>query len=190
MRDNEHEVEPTEAPPDPSAEGVALLTAGVSTTDLLAESDAIREIPYRLRELIAVLVSVGAGAAVLILSRFVQAPQGGPLGPPFWPTMIGWAMVGFGLLLVFVNVIRGKRPVEGPDQMTRWGVGRLILAAVLVVLYLLLWNLLQFWVSTLIVAVALTFLFGGRTWKALIVFPAVITAVLHFLFIVALRVPL
>lgn len=64
------------------------------------------------------------------------------------------------------------------------------LTALIAVGYLLLWNVLQFWMITFVALVLFTFVLGGRGVKAVLVFPAVVTAVLHFLFIVALRVPL
>jgi hypothetical protein len=66
----------------------------------------------------------------------------------------------------------------------------MLLTAVILVGYLLLWNVLQFWLITFATCVALTALYGGRGWRPLIVFPAIVTALLHFLFVVALRVNL
>jgi hypothetical protein len=150
----------------------------------------VKELRYRIRELIPVAACVAGGIIILVLATGIHQSVGGELGPTFWPNMLGSGLVGFGVLLVFLNVMRGIRASDIPERLTRWGLGRLAVTGVILVGYLLLWNVLQFWLITLVALVALTALFGARSWKALIIFPTVVAAVLHVLFVVALRVPL
>lgn len=145
---------------------------------------------HRVRELIPAAVTIGFGVLVLVLARDIQSGVRVELGPPFWPTMLAWSLIAFGVLQVAVNVLRGVSRANLPDPLSGWGIGRMVATAVILVGYLLLWNVLQFWLITFAATVALTALFGGRGWKPLIVFPAIVAALLHFLFVVALRVNL
>ncbi|MCW2134767.1 tripartite tricarboxylate transporter TctB family protein [Arthrobacter sp. VKM Ac-2550] len=146
--------------------------------------------PYRLRELVPVALCVTVGLSVLLLAQNIDSGVAAELGPTFWPEMVAYGLIGFGLLLVFVNVLRGVRPSDIPDPLSGWGIGRLAGTAVILVGYLLLWNVLQFWLITFVAVAALAALYGARGWKPLLAFPAVVAAILHFLFVVALRVPL
>ncbi|MCD5344610.1 tripartite tricarboxylate transporter TctB family protein [Arthrobacter sp. AK04] len=145
---------------------------------------------HRLRELVPAAATIGLGILVLVLAQGIRSGVRVELGPPFWPTMLAWSLIVFGVLQVVVNMLRGVSRASLPDPLSGWGIGRMLLTAVILVGYLLLWNVLQFWLITFATCVALTALYGGRGWRPLIVFPAIVTAVLHFLFVVALRVNL
>ncbi|MFJ5960259.1 tripartite tricarboxylate transporter TctB family protein [Pseudarthrobacter oxydans] len=145
---------------------------------------------HRLRELVPAAVTIGLGVLILVLAQGIRSGVRVELGPPFWPTMLAWSLIVLGVLQVVVNVLRGVSRANLPDPLSGWGIGRMLLTAVILVGYLLLWNVLQFWLITFATSVALTALYGGRGWRPLLVFPAIVTAVLHFLFVVALRVNL
>lgn len=145
---------------------------------------------HRLRELVPAAATIGLGVLVLVLAQGIRSGVRVELGPPFWPTMLAWSLIVFGVLQVVVNLLRGVSRSSLPDPLSGWGIGRMLLTAVILVGYLLLWNVLQFWLITFATCVALTALYGGRGWRPLIVFPAIVTALLHFLFVVALRVNL
>ena len=145
---------------------------------------------HRLRELVPAAATIGLGILVLVLAQGIRSGVRVELGPPFWPTMLAWSLIVFGVLQVVVNMLRGVSRASLPDPLSGWGIGRMLLTAVILVGYLLLWNVLQFWLITFATCVAMTALYGGRGWRPLIVFPAIVTAVLHFLFVVALRVNL
>ena len=145
---------------------------------------------HRLRELVPAAVTIGLGVLILVLAQGIRSGVRVELGPHFWPTMLAWSLIVLGVLQVVVNVLRGVSRANLPDPLSGWGIGRMLLTAVILVGYLLLWNVLQFWLITFATCVALTALYGGRGWRPLLVFPAIVTAVLHFLFVVALRVNL
>ncbi|WP_105035905.1 tripartite tricarboxylate transporter TctB family protein [Cryobacterium aureum] len=145
---------------------------------------------YRIRELVPVATCIGLGIGVLVFAQDINSQVGVELGPAFWPSMLGYSLIVFGALLVFVNVLRGVRPADIPDRLNGWGVSRFCATAVLLVGYVLLWNVLQFWLITLVVSLALTALYGARGWKALLAFPALVSVILHVLFVLVLRVPL
>src|SRR5699024_3873744 len=111
------------------------------------------------------------------------------LGPLFWPTLLAWALIALSVLLVTTNVVPDRKPKDLPDPITGWGVSRLIVTFTVLIGYLASFNVLQLWLTTFI-SVVLLLLFGFRQWKLLLVFPAIIAAILHVLFVVLLRVPL
>lgn len=145
---------------------------------------------HRLRELVPAAVTIGFGVLVLVLARDISSGVRVELGPPFWPTMLAWSLIAFGVLQVAVNLLRGVSRANLPEPLSGWGIGRMFATAAVLVGYLLLWNVLQFWLITLAATVALTALYGGRGWKPLLLFPAIVAALLHVLFVVALRVNL
>lgn len=150
----------------------------------------LKNLPYRLRELIPVGAAVGLGIVVFVLMRQIDVHGRGELGPLFWPTMLAWGVIGLGALLVFTNVLRGVRPSDIPEDMTWWGIIRVVLTAGVLIGYLLLFNVLQFWLITIVAVAVLTALYGVRNWKSLVIFPVIIGLILHLLFVVLLKVPL
>ncbi|WP_170144563.1 tripartite tricarboxylate transporter TctB family protein [Citricoccus nitrophenolicus] len=150
----------------------------------------LKNLPYRLRELIPVVASVGLGITILVLVGGITDRGGDALGPRFWPTMLAWALIGLGVLLVFTNVLRGVRPSDIPEDMNWTGIGQMAATFAVLIGYLLLFNVLQFWLITMVVTVVLLLLYGIRNWKVLVFLPIIIGALLHLLFIVLLKVPL
>lgn len=182
--------EPAFAKNTMAAEGPELLTANVTVVSPYEPDERVEDRRVALRGMVPGVVAVAIGATTLLLTTQVQTVKNTPLGPPFWPGMVGWAMLVLGLVLLVVFFARGLRWGDVPEPLTAWGVTRLAGTIVLLVGYLLLWGVLQFWMSTLIVVFLLTVFYGARGWKPLTFFPVAITALLHFLFVVALKVPL
>ncbi|MFC0582806.1 tripartite tricarboxylate transporter TctB family protein [Micrococcoides hystricis] len=144
---------------------------------------------YRMRELAPVLVSVVLGVFILIQAQNIQSGSG-EIGARFWPMMLGMGMIGLGAILVVTNVVRAVRPSDIPDRISAWGVTRIVGAGAVLIGYLLLWRVLQFWLITIVAVFLLSLLFDRRGWKALVAFPIIIGFILHLLFIVLLKVPL
>ena len=144
---------------------------------------------YRMRELLPVAVSILLGVFILIQTQSIRAGNQ-EIGARFWPTMLAVGLIGLGAVLVVTNVIRGTRPDDIPERISAWGLSRFAGAAVVLIGYLMLWRVLQFWLITIVVVFLLSVLFDRRGWKALILFPVVIGLTLHLLFIVLLKVPL
>lgn len=178
--------------PDADVDVAPSLNEGATVDDLRhpEAEPLLKNLPHRLRELIPVAASVGVGIWVLVMTSNIQAHQRGELGPQFWPNMLAIAMIVMGGLLILTNVMRGVRPADIPDHMTWWGISRLLITAAVLVGYVLLFNVLQFWLITIAATALLVALYGLRGWRALVVFPVIIGAVLHLLFIVFLGVPL
>lgn len=150
----------------------------------------VKNLPWRLRELIPVAAAIGLGIVTLVMMQGINVHGRGELGPLFWPGILAWGAIGLGVVLVFTNVMRGVRPSDIPADMTLWGIIRVILTGVILVGYVLLFNVLQFWLITIVVVALLTVVYGARNWKTLILFPVIIGAILHLLFVVLLKVPL
>lgn len=154
------------------------------------EEPLVRDLPVRLRELIAVAACLGLGIWILVAGKDIIVRGSAELGPVFWPNMLGASLILFGVVIVLNNVLRGVRKADVPERITTSGVAVFGMTMAVCIGYLLLWNVLQFWIITFVALALFTLVLGGRSWKAVLAFPAVTTAVLHFLFIVALRVPL
>ncbi|GAA1885808.1 hypothetical protein GCM10009715_34970 [Paeniglutamicibacter psychrophenolicus] len=154
------------------------------------EEPLVRDLPVRLRELVAVVTCIGLGIWILVAGKDIIVRGSAELGPVFWPNMLGAGLILFGVVIVLNNVLRGVRKADVPERITTSGLVMFGMAMAVAIGYLLLWNVLQFWIITFVALALFTLVLGGRSWKAVLAFPAVTTAVLHFLFIVALRVPL
>lgn len=179
---------PGQAGPDhdgPGTLGTAERPGDVGLEDAIL----MKNLPYRLRELIPVVASIALGVVVLVLSQEITQRSTG-IGPRFWPEMLAWGLIGLGVLLVFTNVLRGVRPSDIPDDMTWMGIAQVLLTGVVLVGYLLLFNVLQFWLITILASLVLLVVYGIRSWKVLAFLPIIIGVILHVLFIVLLKVPL
>lgn len=179
---------PGQAGPDrdvPGAHGTAERPGDLLEEDVVLHTD----LRYRLRELIPVGASIALGIVVLVLSQQITQ-RGTGIGPRFWPEMLAWGLIGLGVLLVFTNVLRGVRQADIPDPVTGWGTVQIVLTGLVLVGYLLLFNVLQFWLITLVATFVMLVVYGIRSWKVLVFLPVIIGVILHVLFIVLLKVPL
>lgn len=173
----------------PDQDGPGPLGTSERPGDHPEDAVLLKNLPYRLRELIPVAAAIGLGITVLVLAGEVN-DRGGGIGPRFWPSMLAWGLIALGVLLVFTNVLRGIRPSDIPDDMTWWGIGQMVLTGLVLIGYLLLFNVLQFWLITLVATFVLLVIYGIRSWKVLVFLPVIIGVILHVLFIVLLEVPL
>lgn len=176
--------------PDVLDQEPPLLTANVLTVSPYDPDDLVTDPRTKLRGLVPGLVSLAIGIAIVLLTEQVREVGNLPLGPRFWPGMVGWGIIVFGVILLVTFFLRGIKYADVPDEITGWGIGRFFMSAIVAIGYLLTWGLVPFWIPTLVVFVVLLWIYGARGWKALLLFPVIVTAVLHFLFVVALRVPL
>ncbi|GAA4114361.1 tripartite tricarboxylate transporter TctB family protein [Enteractinococcus coprophilus] len=164
-------------------------STGVIESD---DSGAVRHSAskIRIRESLAVTLALVGGIAVLIGTNNIPLRGTGELGPRFWPALLGWGIVGLSVLLVTTNVLPARTSQDTPSPMTRYGATQLILTFGVLLAYLSLFNVITLWLITFVTVALLVLLYGFRGWKVLILFPGIIAAVLHILFVVLLRVPL
>ncbi|WP_395307656.1 tripartite tricarboxylate transporter TctB family protein [Mycobacterium sp. AMU20-3851] len=139
---------------------------------------------------VAVGIAVAAlGAACLVLTDQLELSRdGGAFGPRWWPTALSIAIIAIGVVLVVQAVI--SRVSSDEPRITRSGGVTLAATVSAIIGYGIAWQYLDFRAVTVALLIGLTFLFGGRGIKALIVFPLVTTLILWAIFGLLLRVPL
>lgn len=146
----------------------------------------------RVRELAPAAAGVALGLGAFALAA--QIPEGtepSRFSPRWWPEVLSLVLVGLSLAHAAVSLV-GHDPATDDDDLeaaTRQGTLRLLSMLAAIAGYGVLWYFVDFRVSTAILFIALTYLGGGRGWKALLAFPVVVTAILYLLFGVVLRVP-
>lgn len=146
---------------------------------------------HRLREVVPVAACLAVAAVVLFqVNNINERIANNDLGPRYWPITLAWFLVAMASAVLVEALVRRRPPADLPEPVNRIGLMRILATGAILIGYLSLWNVLQWWLITLAATVALAYLYGARGWRALVLFPAIVTAVLHFLFIVALRVPL
>jgi len=147
--------------------------------------------PSKRLEITSAAIALIGFAVLIVLARAIEVRrETGGVDPRWWPQLLG----GVGLVLSVLLLVRAltRPPLARGDvrEATRDGRVRTVLTVALAALYIVTWPIAGFLVTTPLFLLAGTYLFGGRGWKALLVFPAVLTASIYLLFDAALEVPL
>lgn len=166
----------------------------METDRLAAETDPNEAVevtpPSRARAVIGPAGALCAGVGVILLSLTIELPSvEGSVSPRWWPQLAGALMVLFALAALLRDSIKTPPVEEGLMPRQPEGLLRIVLTLAAIVVYGVLWHFFDFRVVTLLMVAALVAVGGGRGWKSLIVFPAIVTFVLWGLFSVMLRVP-
>ncbi|MBP1326276.1 hypothetical protein JOF28_001508 [Leucobacter exalbidus] len=135
--------------------------------------------------------SVTAALGLAIVGAALLLPNSAPNfinSPVFWPLTLG-VLTTVGGIAIAITGARKPGVIE-EDQVSRHGLVQLAIFIPAIVLYGLLWQVLHFVPITLVLVAGLSLLMGGRGWRALILFPVVVTAILFGVFGLLLRVPL
>ncbi|WP_159623046.1 tripartite tricarboxylate transporter TctB family protein [Ruania rhizosphaerae] len=144
----------------------------------------------RLEIICAVIAIVGSALLVFAAQQIEVRNETGGIDPRWWPTVLGAAALAFGVVLAAVAVLRPPFSRDELESATRAGWVRLAVSVAIAMVYLVLWPWTGYLIATLPMLVVLTWLFGGRGWKTLAVFPVVMTAFTYALFHLVLKVPL
>lgn len=145
--------------------------------------------PSRVREWGVAAAVLVAGIGVLLARETIAVAQGDTeLGPQWWPTVLGLALVVGALALAVLGTLSPAAPEEEPAS--GHGVAQLVAVLALIVAYGAAWYQLHFLVVTVPLIAGLVFVTGGRGIRALLLFPVVTTALLYGIFGLLLRVPL
>jgi putative tricarboxylic transport membrane protein len=153
------------------------------------ESETPREPNHRGYEMAIGIAVAAIGVVFLILATNIElAREGLPFGPRWWPTALAVAMILIGAILVIQALV--TRTSSGEPRITRSGGVALVATLSLIIGYGFAWQYLDFRAVTPVLLLGLTFVFGGRGIKALVVFPVVTTLLLWSIFGLLLRVPL
>jgi hypothetical protein len=153
-----------------------------------------------------VLLAVGAlvlmAVLLVLVSQIELRREAGPgqIDARFWPTVIGWTGVAVAVWRLVVTLTSPPDDREGLEQVQVGGPVRLLLTLGAAVAFVAVWNLRSvvalgyefqvFPFAAVVLLVGLTWVYGGRGWKALVLFPVATTALIYVLFHTLLRIPL
>jgi putative tricarboxylic transport membrane protein len=145
-------------------------------------------VPWR-HDLVAALLAVALGAAVVLHVRtFPELPDGQP-GPALFPGIVGALLLVFGLVLLVRTVLARGRPVASASPVAGQGVARALAVVGLVVAYLLLAEVLGFLLTMAVLLFLLMWLLGAKPLVAALA-AAATTGIVVLLFQELLLVPL
>ena len=131
------------------------------------------------------------GVAMLVGARSIQVRnETGGIDPRFWPSAIA-----VGILLaagwITFNALTGRRGERDLEAATRQGWIQMGITVAITAVVLVLWEIgISFLLLGALYLVALSWVYGLRGWRSLLLFPAVITAILYLVFMLLLGVPL
>lgn len=160
--------------------------------------------PSKKLEIIVALVAIAFTGLMMYLSLNIslrlEEPPPGQLTARFWPAWlagIGLALAVWRLIVVLVNSPDERDDLE---RIQPGGWGRLGITLALTIAYIAAWNVgslhmfgyrIQLYpIITALFFMILVWIFGGRKWTALILYPVAMTAFIYFLFGSLLRIPL
>ena len=171
------------------------LTASTGDTSVLpvetaAEPDFSAR-PSRPMEIIIAVVALALSVIALVLSQNIRLRMGGGgLDPKWWPTLLSLASAGLAAILVGMSLFGPVANRGDLEAGHRDGWVRMLIALALSALYVFAWWQIGYLVPTAMYLFALLWTFGLRSWKGLVAFPLVTTALIYGLFHYMLRVPL
>lgn len=147
--------------------------------------------PSRRLEVVCAVVVLALSLALLVAAQDVDVrTETRGIDPRWWPQLLGIAGTALSFALLAVALLRPPLPREDLMSATPTGLRRWVLALLACAALVVIWPLVGFGPTAFVFVVALTGLFGGRGWRTLLLFPALLTAFLYLLFAVLLEVPL
>jgi len=144
----------------------------------------------RLEIFIAVLALAASVGLVWLAGEIEIRREPRGIGPRAWPRLLGYGGVALSVALLLCAVFRKPFERDDLESLTRLGLWRSVIAGALAVAFVLAWPWVGFAVAAVPFLIAVTYLFGGRGWRTLVVFPVLITAFILVLFQIILKVPL
>ena len=158
--------------------------------DILAEEvTTIPEAPT-MEKLTAAVVTV-FGLAMLVGAREIAVRNDtGGVDPRWWPTVIAIGIIASGGWMTF-NAFRGVAIERAVDESSRRGWAQVGITVGALAVVLVLWHFgVNFLVLGPLYLVAMNWVYGLRRWTTLLLFPAIIAALLYLVFLPLLKVPL
>lgn len=167
----------------------------VPSTGAAVPDGGAEEVPApaasRRLEVVCAGVCLALAVTLYLGARGIQVrTETGGIDPRWWPQLLGLAGIALSTLMLLTALLRPPLQAEDLQTTTRVGRARLALALVASVALGVLWPLVGFVPAAAVFVAALTYLFGGRGWRTLVLFPALLTGFLHLVFAVLLEVPL
>lgn len=155
-------------------------TAGVATVA-----------PSRKLEVLCAAVAVAASGALVLLARAIEVRrETGGIDPRWWPELLGIGGLALSALLLIVTITRPPFARDDLEAATGQGWVRAVTAIALTAAFVAAWPVVGFLVATPVFLAVTTYLFGGRGWKPVLLYPAVLTMAIYLLFHTLLKVPL
>lgn len=152
--------------------------------------EAIRR-TTRGREVASALVALLAFATLTYLAHTMELRREvGGIDPRWWPRALGLAGTALAAVLLLRSLVRPVGFAGDAQPATREGAVRVAATVGLAVAYVLLWSAVDFALVTVVLLAVTTALFGGRGWRALLLYPVLLTGAVYLLFQTFLRVPL
>ena len=147
---------------------------------------------FRVSDLGSGLAIASLGVFVFVQSRSFPAAGGIPIGPSFYPGLIGSVLFGAGLILA-ASALRQNSALPLVERPQWLRPGKALLAvcgvAVAMVAYALLAPALGFLATSFLVTASLLIAFGVK-WYVSVGTAFGISVILHVIFAVLMRVPL
>jgi len=190
------------------ADTPATASPATALTDVhVVEDDQFVAASSRRLEITVAVVAVVGTVGLLFAAQGIELRREadpGQIDARFWPTILAVLGIVLAVARLITTLLRPadeRTDLELTQTRGWWG---LALSSLLTVAYVLLWSLRTislplggyivdfpiFVVITPLFLVGLLFIFGGRGWKTLIIFPVVTTAFIYFLFGELLRIAL
>ena len=142
-------------------------------------------------------------ATALLLAQGIdlrREPGAGQIGARLWPTLLAAAGLGLAVWRLVVAIVQQPDDRSDQDLVAPGGYRRLVLTVLLAIGFIAAWSIRSveafgyrfevFPVLCAVLLLALLWLYGGRGWKALVLFPTLLTAGIYVIFHVLLRIPL
>lgn len=159
--------------------------------------------PSRGIEITAAVVAVGFTAVMLYLSLNITLraeARPGQMDARFWPTILATVGVVLALWRLGIALLRPADERDELEAIQQGGYTRLLTTLALTLGYVAVWNLgsisllgyriqLFPFITALLFGI-LVWVYGGRKWTAVILYPAAMTALIYVLFGTLLRIPL
>jgi hypothetical protein len=147
--------------------------------------------PARPMEIIIAVTALGLSVLALVLSQNIYLRMGGGgLDPKWWPTLLSIVAAGLSAILVGMSLFGPLASRGDLEASHRQGWVRMLVALALSALYVFAWWQVGYLIPTVAYLFALLWSFGLRSWKGLVAFPVLTTALIYGLFHFLLRVPL
>ena len=174
------------------------LTEGISAEEIALVEEMEREVaalqakPSRRLERAIALTLVVLSVAGIVGSRVIAVrTETGGIDPRWWPTAL--CSLTLVLALVLTVVVYRKPPFDREDLevSNRGGWYRLMWTIICSALYIVAWTLSKNFVApSVIILVVLMWIYDGRGWKALVIYPVATVTFIYLLFHTLLKVPL
>lgn len=147
--------------------------------------------PSKWLEIAVAATAVGLTAAVYLLGGAIELRIEQPgMTPRSWPQLLGGLGLALSIMLLLIAVIRTPQSRSDLEASTRPGWLRLLFTVAATIAFLAAWPVLGFVFTAPVFIAVVTAIGGGRGFRALLIYPVVMAALIYALFNLLLKVPL